>query len=107
MRIGIPKEIKAGENRVGLTPAGAAELHQRGHSVYVMRGAGQSIGFSDERYHQMGALLVDSLAEIYASTDLIVKVKEPQPEEYGLLRANQLLFTYLHLAAERSEGIGE
>jgi len=102
MRIGIPKEIKAGENRVALTPAGAAELHQRGHSVYVMRGAGQTVGFSDERYKQAGALLMDSLAEVYASADLIVKVKEPQVEEYGLLRANQLLFTYLHLAANRA-----
>lgn len=102
MRIGIPKEVKAGENRVALTPAGAAELHQRGHSVYVMRGAGQAVGFSDERYQQAGALLMDSLAEVYASADLIVKVKEPQPEEYGLLSADQLLFTYLHLAADRS-----
>lgn len=102
MRIGIPKEVKVGENRVALTPAGAAELHQRGHSVYVMRGAGQAVGFSDERYQQAGALVLDSLAEVYASADLIVKVKEPQPEEYGLLRADQLLFTYLHLAADRS-----
>lgn len=102
MRIGIPKEVKVGENRVALTPAGAAELYQRGHSVCVMRGAGQAVGFSDERYQQAGALVLDSLAEIYASADLIVKVKEPQPEEYGLLRADQLLFTYLHLAADRS-----
>ncbi len=102
MRIGIPKEVKVGENRVALTPAGAAELNQRGHSVYVMRGAGQAVGFSDERYQEAGAVLMDSLAEVYASADLIVKVKEPQPEEYGLLRTDQLLFTYLHLAADRS-----
>lgn len=101
MRIGIPKEIKAGENRVALTPAGAAELHQRGHNVCVMRGAGEASGFADERYQQAGALLIDSLADVYACADLIVKVKEPQAEEYGLLRSNQMLFTYLHLAADR------
>ncbi|HSC68492.1 MAG TPA: alanine dehydrogenase [Cellvibrio sp.] len=102
MRIGVPKEVKAGENRVALTPAGAAELYQRGHNVYVMRGAGRLVGFSDERYQQAGAQLVDSLADVYASADLIVKVKEPQPEEYGLLTDRHLLFTYLHLAANRT-----
>ncbi len=102
MRIGIPREIKAGENRVALTPAGAAELHRRGHSVYVMSGAGQAAGFSDARYQQAGASLVDSLAEVYVSADLIVKVKEPQPEEYPLLNNRHLLFTYLHLAANRT-----
>lgn len=101
MRIGIPKEIKAGENRVALTPSGAAELSRRGHKVFVMRGAGAAAGFSDDRYQQAGALLLDSLAEVYACGELIVKVKEPQPEEFGLLRENQLLFTYLHLAASR------
>ena len=102
MRIGIPKEIKVGENRVALTPAGAAELHQRGHSVYVMRRAGQAAGFSDIHYQQAGASLVDSLAEVYAAAELIVKVKEPQIEEYALLNDRHLLFTYLHLAANRS-----
>ena len=100
MRIGIPKEIKAGENRVALTPAGAAELVQRGHDVYVMRGAGVAAGFSDARYQQAGALILDSLAEVYSIADMIVKVKEPQPEEYRLLRSDQILFTYLHLAAD-------
>lgn len=102
MRIGIPKEVKAGENRVALTPAGAAELRQRGHNIYVMHGAGQGAGFSDDRYQQAGASIVDSLAEVYASADLIVKVKEPQPEEYRLLCDRHLLFTYLHLAANRA-----
>lgn len=102
MRIGIPKEVKAGEHRVALTPAGAAELHQRGHSVYVMRTAGEGAGFSDERYLHAGALLVDTLAEVYANAELIVKVKEPQAEEYALLNDSHLLFTYLHLAANRS-----
>ena len=101
MRIGVPTEVKTGENRVALTPAGAAELHQRGHSVYVMRGAGQLAGFADERYLQSGAQMVDSLADVYASADLIVKVKEPQAQEYGLLTDRHLLFTYLHLAANR------
>lgn len=101
MRIGVPKEVKVGENRVAMTPAGVAELHQRGHRIYLMRNAGQAVGFTDEHYRQAGALVVDSLAEVYANADLIVKVKEPQPEEYALLRADQLLFTYLHLAADR------
>lgn len=102
MRIGIPKEIKPGEHRVALTPAGAAELHRRGHSIYVMRSAGQAAGFSDERYQQAGALIVDSLADVYAAADMIVKVKELQAEEYGLLSDRHLLFTYLHLAADRA-----
>lgn len=102
MRIGIPKEVKPGENRVALTPAGVMELHQRGHTIYVMRGAGRAVGFADERYQQAGALLVDSLADVYTHADLIVKVKEPQTEEYALLSERHLLFTYLHLAASRS-----
>lgn len=102
MRIGVPKEIKTGENRVALTPAGVMELHQRGHIIYVMRGAGQAVGFGDDRYQQAGALLVDSLADVYLNADLIIKVKEPQPEEYSLLSERHLLFTYLHLAANRS-----
>ncbi|WP_062065349.1 alanine dehydrogenase [Cellvibrio sp. OA-2007] len=102
MRIGIPREIKAGENRVALKPAGAAELHRRGHSVYVMSGAGQAAGFSDACYQQAGAHLLNSLAEVYVSADLIVKVKEPQLEEYALLNDRHLLFTYLHLAANRT-----
>ena len=102
MRIGVPKEVKAGEHRVALTPAGAAELHQRGHSVFVMRTAGEGAGFSDERYLHAGALLVDTLAEVYANAELIVKVKEPQADEYALLNDRHLLFTYLHLAANRS-----
>lgn len=102
MRIGIPKEIKAGENRVALTPAGAAELRRSGHEVYVMYGAGAAAGFSDDHYQQAGAQLLKSLADVYSCAELIVKVKEPQTEEYDLLRENQLLFTYLHLAADRT-----
>jgi alanine dehydrogenase len=102
MQIGIPKEIKPGENRVALTPAGVAELVQRGHQVLVMTGAGSAAGFSDEHYRAAGALMMNTLAEVYARATLIVKVKEPQPEEYSLLRPAHILFTYLHLAASRS-----
>jgi alanine dehydrogenase len=102
MRIGIPKEIKTGENRVALTPAGASELRIQGHDVYVMRGAGIAAGFSDAQYQHVGAQLCDSLIELYASAELIVKVKEPQAQEYGLLTDRHCLFTYLHLAASRS-----
>ncbi|MDO8345691.1 MAG: alanine dehydrogenase [Cellvibrio sp.] len=101
MRIGIPKEVKVGENRVALTPAGAAELSAAGHSVYVMRGAGNASGFADVAYQQVGASMVDSLAEVYACAELIVKVKEPQQEEFALLNHRHILFTYLHLAASR------
>lgn len=102
MRVGIPKEIKTGENRVALTPAGVAELRAAGHEVYVMRGAGVAAGFSDAQYQHAGAHHCDSLVDLYAAAELIVKVKEPQVQEYGLLTANHCLFTYLHLAASRS-----
>lgn len=102
MQIGIPKEIKPGENRVALTPAGVAELTRRGHQVVVMTGAGTAAGFSDAQYQAAGALVVNTLAEVYATATLIVKVKEPQAEEYALLRPAHILFTYLHLAASRS-----
>lgn len=101
MRIGIPKEVKAGENRVALTPAGVAELRMAGHSVYVMSNAGVASGFNDQAYQHSGALLVDSLEAVYASAELIVKVKEPQAEEFALLNHRHILFTYLHLAASR------
>ncbi len=102
MQIGIPREIKPGENRVALTPAGVSELIARGHQVLVMMGAGAASGFSDAGYQAAGALIVRTLAEVYAGATLIVKVKEPQPEEYHLLQSSHLLFTYLHLAASRS-----
>ncbi len=102
MQIGIPKEVKSGENRVALTPTGAAELVRRGHQVAVMTGAGLAAGFSDTQYQASGAQIMGSLKDLYASATLIVKVKEPQPEEYSLLRPAHILFTYLHLAASRS-----
>lgn len=102
MRIGIPKEIKTGENRVALTPAGVIELRSRGHEVYVTQGAGIAAGFSDAQYMHAGAQMRESVASVYEAADLIVKVKEPQVQEYALLTNRHCLFTYLHLAASRS-----
>lgn len=100
MLVGVPTEIKDNENRVALTPAGVAELVHHRHAVLVERGAGLGSGFLDSEYAGVGADLIDTHAEIFARSELIVKVKEPIAAEYGLLRAGQLLFTYLHLAAE-------
>lgn len=102
MRIGVPKEIKSGENRVALTPAGTLELCRRGHQVFVTCGAGTAAGFRDAHYQQAGATLCETVAEVYQASDLIVKVKEPQPQEYALLASHHCLFTFLHLAASRS-----
>jgi len=101
MIIGVPKEIKEQENRVALLPSAAYQLIKRGHSVVVETGAGVGSGFSDEEYQTAGAKLVDEHAAVFTEADLIVKVKEPLPSEYTLLRPGQLLFTYLHLAANR------
>ena len=101
MKIGVPKEIKQQENRVSVLPSAAYQLIKRGHTVVVERGAGAGSGYPDKDYEQAGATLVDQHAEVFAAADLIVKVKEPLPEEYPLLRPGQLLFTYLHLAANR------
>src|SRR5947199_6287674 len=99
MTIGIPKEIKGQEYRVALLPSGAYQLVKRGHEVVVERGAGAGAGYPDAEYEQAGAKLVDSHAAVFERANLIVKVKEPLPAEYSLLRPGQLLFTYLHLAA--------
>ena len=101
MTIGVPKEIKAQENRVALLPSAAYQLIKRGHQVIVERGAGAGAGYPDGDYEQAGAKLVTEHAAVFADADLIVKVKEPLPAEYPLLRPGQLLFTYLHLAANR------
>ncbi len=101
MIIGVPKEIKEQEYRVALLPSGAYQLVQRGHEVLVERGAGLGAGYPDTEYERAGAKLVDSHAEIFARTGLVVKVKEPLPGEFELLRRGQILFTYLHLAANR------
>ncbi|CAA7614054.1 Alanine dehydrogenase [Candidatus Terasakiella magnetica] len=103
MRIGIPKEIKSHEYRVGLTPGSARELVHHGHRVVVETQAGEGIGCSDSAYRAAGAEIVDSPAEVFATADLVVKVKEPQASEFGFLRANQILFTYLHLAPDPTQ----
>ncbi len=99
MIVGVPREVKDLEHRVSTTPAGVAEFVARGHQVLVERGAGLGSGFSDEEFERAGATLVESHAEVFARAELILKVKEPVPEEYALLRPKQILFTYLHLAA--------
>lgn len=100
MRIGVPREIKNHEYRVGLTPASVRELTTRGHEVLVQSGAGTAIGLGDDVYQAAGATLAPDAASVFAQADLIVKVKEPQPSEFALLRAGQVLFTYLHLAPD-------
>ncbi len=98
MIIGTTKELKNHEYRVGLTPGNIASFVARGHKVYVETRAGEGAGFSDEEYRQYGAEVLSTAAEVYAKCDMIVKVKEPEPSEYKLLREGQILFTYLHLA---------
>ncbi|MCM3269308.1 alanine dehydrogenase [Paenibacillus elgii] len=100
MIIGIPKEIKNNENRVALTPGGAAVLRQAGHSVIVEAGAGAGSGFSDDEYAKEGAQLLPSADEVWGKAEMIMKVKEPLPAEFGYFREGLTLFTYLHLAAE-------
>ena len=100
MHIGIPKEIKSAEFRVGMTPAGVRELTEAGHKVLVERNAGSAIGFDDSAYRANGAKIATTAQEIFAKSDLLVKVKEPQPSETRLLRKGQTLFTFLHLAPD-------
>src|SRR5437867_9020411 len=100
MRVGVPKEIKVLENRVGLTPGSVREAVHLGHEVIVEHNAGQGIGMDDEAYHRAGGRVVDTAAEVFAAADMIVKVKEPQAGERKMLRNGQILFTYLHLAPD-------
>ncbi|MDO5399760.1 MAG: alanine dehydrogenase [Eubacteriales bacterium] len=100
MRIGCPKEIKDQERRVGLTPAGVDALVRAGHTVYMESSAGAASGFADGEYTQVGAQILPTAREVYDSSDMIVKVKEPLEPEYGLLHEGQILFTYLHLAPD-------
>src|SRR3979409_2030658 len=99
MKVGVPKEIKIHEYRVGLVPAGVRELVDSGHEVYVQSGAGAGIGFEDSHYRSARAIIPRGAADIFATSDLVVKVKEPQLAECKQLRSGQTLFTYLHLAA--------
>ncbi len=101
MIIGVPKEIKDNENRVGLTPANVDVLAHAGHKVLVQKDAGIGTGFSAQDYQNAGAEIVDGIEQVYARAEMVVKVKEPIEPEYSLLREGQILFTYLHLAAER------
>jgi alanine dehydrogenase len=100
MKIGLPKEIKDNEYRVGLTPAGVRALTDAGHELFVQKSAGEGSGFADELYVKAGAKLLDTADEVWQTGDMIVKVKEPIAPEYPRMRENQLLFTYLHLAPE-------
>ena len=100
-KVGIPKEIKNNENRVGMTPSGVAELIKRGHTVFVQHTAGEGSGFSDEQYKAVGAQILPTIEDVYAQAEMIVKVKEPIAPEYPLVRKGQVLFTYFHFACEK------
>ncbi len=106
MRVGVPKEIKTHEYRVGMTPPGVRELVAHGHSVMVQADAGHTIGIDDAHYAAAGATIAKDAGEVFAGADMIVKVKEPQPAEIALLREGQVLFTYLHLAPDPAQTTG-
>ena len=101
MIIGVPKEIKNNENRVGMTPSGVAEVVKQGHRVFIQHTAGINSGFPDEAYQAVGAHILPTIEDIYATTEMIVKVKEPIITEYNLIRKGQLVFTYFHFASDR------
>lgn len=98
MIIGVPKEVKDNEFRVGLVPAGVKALTESGNTVYIQKGAGVGSGIQDEEYAQAGATICGDTDQVWSRAEMIIKVKEPVPEEYSLLRENQILFTFLHLA---------
>jgi len=100
MKIGIPKEIKNNENRVGATPAGVKELSGHGHELYVQQGAGLGSGFDDDAYRAAGATILPTIEDVYATAEMIIKVKEPIKPEYALVRKGQLVFTYFHFACD-------
>src|SRR5438093_6187071 len=100
MRVGVPKEIKVLENRVGLTPESVRELVEHGHQAIIEHNAGEGIGMDDDAYRRAGATIIDSAAEVFDQAEMIVKVKEPQSTERKMLKRGQLLFTYLHLAPD-------
>lgn len=101
MIIGVPKEIKNNENRVAITPAGVAEFKNNGHTVYVQSTAGIGSGFADDAYEKAGATILPTIEEVYKISEMIVKVKEPIESEYGLIKENQLIFTYFHYASHK------
>lgn len=102
MIIGVPKEIKNNENRIALTPAGAAELVKRGHEVYVQAGGGSGSGFRDEDYISAGAIMLPAIEDIYGIAEMIIKVKEPIESEYKLIKKGQILYTYFHFASSET-----
>ena len=106
MRIGIPKEIKTQEYRVGMVPGNVREAVHHGHTAMVERYAGRGTGFSDDAYRAAGATVVDTAVEIFATAEMVVKAKEPQPIQIAMLREGQVLFTYLHLAADKAQTDG-
>jgi alanine dehydrogenase len=106
MRIGVPKEIKVHEYRVGLTPASVAELVAHGHELFVEANAGQGIDCPDKAYEKAGAKILPDAKSVFDAAEMIVKVKEPQPQEIAMLRPGQILFTYLHLAADKEQALG-
>lgn len=99
MVIGVPKEIKPEENRIAIVPGGVETLVHKGHKVLIEKGAGNGSGFSDDEYKKAGAQISKRHEEVFTKSDLVLKVKEPLPEEYGFLRKGLIVFTYLHLAA--------
>ena len=100
MIVGILKEIKPQENRVCMTPAGVDMMKANGHTVYVEKNAGLGSGFEDDQYIQAGATMLDTPGEVYGIADMVMHVKEPQPSEFGFIKEGQIVFTYLHLAAD-------
>jgi len=100
MIIGVPKEIKANENRVAITPAGVEAFVKAGHKVVIEKTAGLGSSITDEEYASAGAVMLDTPKEVYEQADMVMKVKEPLPSEYDLMKENQIIFTYLHLAPE-------
>lgn len=102
MIVGIPKEIKNNESRVGMTPAGVFELVKNNHTVYVQSGAGEGSGFFNQDYQRAGATILDTIGQVYAMSDMIVKVKEPIAEEYSLIQKGQIIFTYFHFASSEA-----
>ncbi len=101
MIIGVPKEIKNNESRVGMTPAGVFELTKKGHTVYIQSNAGEYSGFSNDDYENVGATILDTLESVYQKSEMIVKVKEPIIQEYDLIREGQIVFTYFHFASSQ------
>src|SRR3982751_808843 len=106
MRIGVPKEIKVHEYRVGLTPASVAELVAHGHELFVETKAGNGIDCPDSAYEKAGATILPDAAAVFKASDMIVKVKEPQPQEIALLEPRPIIFTYLHIAADKAQAEG-